>query len=84
MSDEMRNDQSREQWFRDRIKELEAKLAAAEKALDAVGALINESTGVYGLHLNGDPAPWEELRVGGRFEEWLVDFDAAKKDEEHE
>jgi len=43
----------------------------------AVEALINESRGVFGLHLNGDPSPWSELRTGGRFEEWLVAFDEA-------
>jgi hypothetical protein len=30
--------------------------------------LMDESTGVAGLHLNGDLAPWDELRLGGRFE----------------
>ena len=47
------------------------------KGLSAVRDLINESTGVYGLHLNGDVSPWDELRTGGRFEGWLMDFDAA-------
>ena len=55
----------------------EARLAGAREGLSAVEDLINESTGVYGLHRNGDGAPWEELRTGGRFEEWLVKFDAA-------
>jgi len=50
---------------------------ALRKALEAVDVLINNSHGVYGLHRNGDPSPWEELRQGGRYEEWLVDFDAA-------
>lgn len=45
--------------------------------LIAVGQLIDESRGVDGLHLNGDIATWEELRTGGRFEEWLLVFDAA-------
>ena len=45
--------------------------------LRAVAALMDESHGIFGLHLNGDPSPWSELRTGGRFEEWLVDFDAA-------
>ena len=44
-------------------------------AVKAVCDLMDESAGVYGLHLNGDPSPWDELRTGGRFEEWLVDFD---------
>jgi len=30
--------------------------------------LIAETSGVYGLHQNGDPSPWEEILEGGRFE----------------
>ena len=58
---------------------LAARLAELEKGIVAVDALISESGGVYGLHLNGDDAPWSELQTGGRFEEWLRDFDAAKE-----
>lgn len=47
------------------------------KGLEAVEQLIGDSTGVVGLHMNGDLAPWDELRTGGRYEEWLADFDAA-------
>ena len=36
--------------------------------VDDIDGLIGESTGVYGLHLNGDPSPWDELTEGGRFE----------------
>lgn len=43
----------------------------------AVEQLIAESHGVTGLHLNGDVAPWDELRSGGSFEAWLFAFDAA-------
>lgn len=43
-----------------------------------LGELIDNSRGVYGLHLNGDPAPWEELTAGGRFEAWLSSFDRIK------
>ena len=42
-----------------------------------VAALIDNRSGVVGLHLNGDVATWESLREGGRFEEWLKAFDAA-------
>jgi hypothetical protein len=35
---------------------------------------------VYGLHLNGDGAPWDSLRTGGFFEEWLLDFDKAAQE----
>jgi hypothetical protein len=45
--------------------------------LKAVEALIDESRGVAGLHLNGDLAPWKDLRTGGRLEDWLVAFDDA-------
>lgn len=43
----------------------------------AVQDLIDESKGVFGLHLNGDPCPWDELLLGGRHEGWLKDFDIA-------
>lgn len=43
----------------------------------AVEELIHDSLGVAGLHRNGDVATWEELRTGGRFEEWLKQFDEA-------
>lgn len=45
--------------------------------INAAANLMDNSTGVDGLHLNGDIAPWGELRTGGMFEEWLVDFDEA-------
>ena len=56
---------------------LEAKVARLEKGLKDVEALINESSGVAGLHLNGEIAEWGDLRTGGVYEEWLRDFDAA-------
>ena len=48
-----------------------------QTGLQAVADLINESSGVDGLHLNGDTAPWADLQTGGRFEEWLTPFDDA-------
>ena len=60
-----------------RIIRLEHELAFAREGLNAVSSLIDESTGVGGLHLNGDFAPWSELRTGGRFETWLAQFDAS-------
>lgn len=54
-----------------------ALLKMCEEALEAVESLIKESDGVYGLHLNGSPAPWDELRTGAYFEEWLLPFDKA-------
>ena len=51
--------------------------------LRAVQALMAESYGVSGLHLNGEIAPWISLRTGGHFEEWLVAFDEAEKFLDH-
>jgi len=45
--------------------------------IEAVEGLINNSHGVDGLHLNGDIAPWDELRTGGVYMEWLGEFDHA-------
>jgi len=59
------------------IVKLHQKIDSAEAGLEAVASLINESHGVLGLHLNGDLAPWSELRTGGEFEEWLIAFDDA-------
>ena len=49
---------------------------AADGAVSAVDALADESDGVAGLHLNGDMAPWPELRRGGAFS-WLKDVDVC-------
>lgn len=43
-------------------------LAALEGLADDIHSLIHESSGVAGLHLNDDLAPWGELEAGGRFE----------------
>lgn len=47
------------------------------RGINAAANLMDNSAGVEGLHLNGDVAPWSDLRTGGRFEGWLVDFDEA-------
>lgn len=44
-----------------------------------IGDLIESSEGVYGLHLNGDPAPWGDLLPGGRYDEWLAVFAKAQE-----
>ena len=62
---------------RDGHAELQERLAAMEKGLKAVDALICESQGIYGLHLNGDVSPWGELLPPGRFSEWLDDYAEA-------
>lgn len=46
--------------------------------LDDLDALIDNSEGVTGLHLNGDVASWESLREGGTFETWLMRMDEAR------
>lgn len=46
--------------------------------VEAVDVLTAESDGVYGLHRNGDPAPWGELTVGGQFEAWLLALEDAR------
>lgn len=45
---------------------------------NAIEDLANHSTGVAGLHLNGDMAEWDELMPGGRYEEWLSALGTAK------
>ena len=65
----------------DQIEAQQARIEALTKAVDSFTALINESGGVYGLHLNGDPAPWAELMIGGRFEEWLLPLALLNKQE---
>lgn len=43
-------------------------LTELQGLLEGITALINESEGVVGYHLNGDVAPWGELEEGGRYE----------------
>lgn len=48
------------------------RLRSAATGLCAqVRQLIADSQGVFGLHRNGDGAPWEELLDGGHYESWL-------------
>jgi len=56
---------------------VEKEITLLKNGLIAVIQLIDESAGVAGLHLNGDVAEWESLRTGGRYEEWLIEFDSA-------
>ena len=46
--------------------------AQNERLINCFTTLMENSTGVAGLHLNGDVATWSELKEGGRFEEWLL------------
>lgn len=43
-------------------------LEAAKALLEDIVSLIGESSGVYGLHLNGNASPWDEIIKGGGFE----------------
>ena len=59
-------------------------IAAAPELLEALIELVgeiellaSESSGVAGLHPNGDVAEWEEILPGGRFE-WLGSLERAE------
>ena len=56
------------------IKDLTYELMVSNMGIEAVRDLITESSGVAGLHLNGDIAPWDDLEEGGEFWEWLTMF----------
>lgn len=51
-----------------RADQAAAVYGLAARLVDELDALVSESDGVSGLHLNGNLAPWEELLPGGRFE----------------
>ena len=59
----------------DEIAALRAETEPLRAAVKDVCELMVESCGVYGLHRNGAGAPWEEIRRGGEFENWLRNFD---------
>lgn len=61
----------------EQITRLQGEMERYKNAVIAINELINNSNGVDGLHLNGDVAPWEELVLGGRFEEWLTPLSFA-------
>jgi hypothetical protein len=58
-----------------KLQEENKRLRAGIKA---VRELINQSSGVDGLHMNGDIAEWGELEQGGNFEGWLLGFNEAE------
>lgn len=62
------------------IENMSQENESMKQGLYCVADLIDNSNGVAGLHKNGDIAEWGELREGGRFEEWLIDFDVALED----
>lgn len=63
-------------------RDLELQVAKLRNALaglvEDIEELVANSGGVYGLHANGDPAPWEELLPGGKYGAWLGQFEEAK------
>jgi hypothetical protein len=61
----------------DELERLRKDAERMKEGLDAVEVLIDNSSGVAGLHLNGDLALWSDLRTGGHFEAWLLAFDEA-------
>ena len=58
------------------IRRRDELLSVLEGLTGDIQGLINESTGVVGLHLNGDIATWGELEAGGAFE-WLTTLPEA-------
>jgi len=58
-----------------RLREENEKLRAG---IAAVRALIDNSYGVDGLHLNGEAAPWASLEEHGNYEDWLIAFNEAE------
>ena len=71
--------EGRVEYLVDALLSETSKNAKLLRAITAVSILISESGGVYGLHLNGEVAPWDELLAGGRLEEWLLSFSEAEK-----
>lgn len=62
----------------ERLQEEKNRSCAFRRGIKAVRELMDESTGVVGLHMNGDVATWADLEQGGAFEEWLLDFNKAE------
>lgn len=58
-------------------QERDALAAYIQRLTRDIEELISETDGVAGLHLNGEAAPWCDLRKGGPFQEWLMSLDEA-------
>lgn len=59
------------------LEHLQKENEKLKAAVNAVVDLIDSSTGVSGLHQNGDVADWDSILAGGHFEEWLIDLSEA-------
>jgi len=68
----------------DKLAKAAAVILQAGTALQEVQDLISESSGVYGLHLNGDCSPWNEIEQGGRFERLCTLPDALSAIEQYQ
>lgn len=60
-----------------RVAGLASENQELRSACASVFALISESRGVAGLHLNGNEAPWDSLTVG-EFSSWLEALEAVR------
>lgn len=65
-----------------KIAELTKQRDELKNAVEAVATLIDSSTGVAGLHLNGEVADWDSILEGGNFEGWLIEFSEALSTQE--
>jgi hypothetical protein len=63
------------------ILALETRLDKAIAVVEDLRGLISESDGVYGLHKNGENAPWHTLMMGGEFGAWLYSLSEVDRDE---
>lgn len=62
---------------KEHLTEAQEENAKLKSALNSVIDLIDNSTGVAGLHQNGEVAEWDSILSGGHFEEWLIDLSEA-------
>ena len=58
-----------------RSQKKDKEIVWLRECVEAFRELMADSVGVYGLHLNGDGAPWSSLLSGGEFECWLKVLD---------
>lgn len=65
--------------YEQELTKLRSENESLKNGIQAAADVINHSSGVAGLHLNGDVAPWTDLLTGGAYEEWLTDFSTAIK-----